>query len=510
MKLINNTKIGVRLGIVFTLIVVVTTLGFAYLSFQTRSIKQELDKIYKVNLMGMEYLIEADRDAYQSSVAISQLINLGDTINPGDKSYLITAVEENLAQVEQRYSKFENVSDILHLGEYKAINNKFHDNYSRIQNQTNQIVRFLKNSEYKKVKEIYFGEYTRAFDEMRGAMDQFTGISLENASSAYDQSITLSNKILYNSIIITIIIIIFIIISAILLTKSISKPLKYAVDSLSNIANGDLRVDLSNELNSRKDEVGILLQSISQMTGKLNTMISDIKLNVSQFTTASQVLNTTSQHLSDGANHQASAVEEVSSTLDQISEIIEKNTNNALETQKISSISEKGIENMNKSSRDSLKSISEISGKITVINDIAFQTNILALNAAVEAARAGEHGKGFAVVAAEVRKLAERSKIAADEIINLSATSVKITREAVAQMETIMPEIAKTSKLVQEIAALSQEQSNGTTQVSSSIQQLNDVTQQNASAAEELASNAQELQAQADSLMEVVSLFRTK
>ena len=149
-----------------------------------------------------------------------------------------------------------------------------------------------------------------------------------------------------------------------------------------------------------------------------------------------------------------------------------------------------------------------IAEKIGIVNDIAFQTNILALNAAVEAARAGEQGKGFAVVAAEVRKLAERSKVAADEIVSLSAKSVKITEDAAALMGTLMPEIERTAKLVQEIAAASLEQSGGADQVNSAIQQLNQVTQQNAAASEEMATSAEELNSQADQLRELVNFFK--
>ncbi|MFP4526037.1 MAG: methyl-accepting chemotaxis protein, partial [Bacteroidales bacterium] len=182
-------------------------------------------------------------------------------------------------------------------------------------------------------------------------------------------------------------------------------------------------------------------------------------------------------------------------------------TENAKQTEKISGKASDRISEGNQATQHSVEAMKEIAEKISIINDIAFQTNILALNAAVEAARAGEHGKGFAVVASEVRKLAERSAEAASEIDEKSKSGVGISEKAGQQLEEIVPEIEKTSKLVQEITAASNEMNSGADQVNNAIQQLNQVTQQNAASSEELATGAEELSSQAEQLKQVISYF---
>lgn len=285
-------------------------------------------------------------------------------------------------------------------------------------------------------------------------------------------------------------------------------PLNYIISKIQEIGKGNLDIEIDSEILNKKSEIGLLGKSSDSTVKKLREVVSGVDAILDSINAASHQLSASSQQLAQGANEQASAVEEVSSTIEQITASIEQNTDNARQTEKISMLAYDGIKSVVDKSEKATVANKTIADKIQIINDIAFQTNILALNAAVEAARAGEHGKGFAVVAAEVRKLAERSKVAAEEIVTLADEGYKLSDEARHQLTETMPNIEKTTNLVQEIAASSMEQNNGTSQINTAVQQLNSVTQQNASSSEELASNAEEMTAQTQTAADLISFFK--
>jgi len=212
--------------------------------------------------------------------------------------------------------------------------------------------------------------------------------------------------------------------------------------------------------------------------------------------------------MSQGTTEQAASTEEASSSIEQMNATIKQNADNASQTEKIALKSANDARESGKAVSQAVSAMKEIAQKISIVEEIARQTNLLALNAAIEAARAGDHGRGFAVVAAEVRKLAERSQSAAGEISKLSVSSVDIAEQAGQMLAKLVPDIQKTSELVQEITASSREQSGGADQMNVSIQQMNQVVQQNAGAAEELSSTAEELASQADQLQSTISFFK--
>jgi len=294
---------------------------------------------------------------------------------------------------------------------------------------------------------------------------------------------------------------------AFLLASIISKPVVKGVAFAQKMAEGDMTQDL--DVN-QKDEIGQLANALREMTRRLNEVMGEIVEGSNNVASGSQQLSATSESLSQGASEQAASVEEVSSSMEEMASNIQQNADNSVQTESMALKAAKDAEEGGQAVAQTVGAMKQIAEKISIIEEIARQTNLLALNAAIEAARAGEHGKGFAVVAAEVRKLAERSGLAAAEISSLSTDSVAVAEKAGIMLTAIVPDIKKTAELVQEIAAASREQNAGADQINKAIQQLDQVIQQNASASEEMASTSEELSSQAEQLLSTVSFFKLK
>jgi methyl-accepting chemotaxis protein len=295
---------------------------------------------------------------------------------------------------------------------------------------------------------------------------------------------------------------------SVIYSKNFSQALSRGVKFADLIAEGDLTVKLDDDLISKGDEIGNLARSLNSMGEKLKNItngIADISGSISE---ASNQFSLTSQQMSLGANQQASSTEEISSSMEQIASNINQTTDNSNEAERVAQETEKGVIEGVMAAEEAMKYTNQIGDKITIIRDIAFQTNILALNAAVEAARAGEHGRGFAVVAAEVRKLAERSGISAQEIDAMANQLMQASERASKKLNDVIPKVKNNLKLIQEISAASLEQAAGANEVNNALQQLNQIVQQNAAASEELATSANEVKEQAGNLSSIISYFK--
>lgn len=328
----------------------------------------------------------------------------------------------------------------------------------------------------------------------------------------------------------------------------VSNPIKSLTGIIDQLSMGDLSAEIDKKTLNKKDELGAIAVSLSNMiknlkqsvevankvaqgfvgfekedikgngdldnslknmVRQLREVIENIRQAAENVASGSKQISSSAQSLAQGANEQASATEEASSSLEEMSASITQNSENASQSSRITREIKEKISTIVASVNETSIAMRAIVEKIAVINDIADKTDLLAINAAIEAARAGEHGKGFAVVASEVRDLAESSLKSATEIETVSKNSLQKAEISNTLLNELAPEIIKASDLVQDIAAASIEQSTGTNQVNLALQQLNEVTQQNASLSEEMSSSSEELASQADRLFDSISYFKT-
>ncbi|WP_462324583.1 methyl-accepting chemotaxis protein [Desulfoplanes sp.] len=291
---------------------------------------------------------------------------------------------------------------------------------------------------------------------------------------------------------------------AFVITRAIVLAVKKGVVAAEGMSGGDMTVNIDID---QKDEIGLLAGSLNAMVQKLKKIVVDVQSASDNVASGSQELSASAEQLSQGATEQAASIEEVSSSIEEMAANVRQNTENALQTEKIAVRVADDAQETGRAVGETVDAMKNIADKISIIEQIARNTNLLALNAAIEAARAGEHGKGFAVVAAEVRKLAENSGNAAAEISELSGSSVAKAEHAGKMLDAIVPDIRKTADLVQEIAAASKEQDAGSEQINQAVQQLDQVVQQNASASEEMAATSEELSSQAEQLQATMTFF---
>ncbi len=453
--------------------------------------------------------IDAEKETVNKLDVINNLFEKVNSVGLENKGSL--AVQQRVAQSNFIYNK---LSEYIHKKDGVKVSKLMEDyadffngrypyslrnTLSELETLINEFIPIYKKARLAELKRYEVGK--QLMWEVRKSSD----LGLDYLMEMGDKSATI---VLQEKQLIIVSIFVLIILGVILtyyLATSISRPLETGIALAEKVAEGDLSTKFAID---RKDEIGRLSAALDTMVANIKTVVDEIRMGAEKIVKASDKLNKESMELSEGASEQASAAEEVSSSMEEMYANIQQNTDNSKETEQIAQKAADGIKVSNKSSMQAQKSLEDITEKISIIGDIAFQTNILALNAAVEAARAGTEGRGFAVVAAEVRKLAERSQQAANEINAVSQETIESSGEATKNLIEITPEIEKTASLVQDITAASLEQVAGVEQINNALQQLNQITQRNAVNSEQINSASKELEDLSLMLNNSISVFK--
>lgn len=485
--------------IIFSLFIVGGTGCYA-----AKSIHSALQDIFLRFLPGIDYLIEADRDLQQLLVAERSMIFTQVKTENFDK--LVDDYRENLSQAKERMDKYAKLAETT---EERTLIREFETAFSAWKEVSEQVVEARQSGTTEGRNQALIltkGEASRKFEAMRGIINQLTELNLKYSGEKERVSARISSLSVTFIIGITTLMVIFGSAMAWFIIRSVSNQLGSDPGVIATIARQISTGDLTFEFD--RTTVHGVYSDMKIMAEKLSEVVNNVQNGSHAVASGSQELAASSESLSQGSVEQVGSVEEITSALEQIGDSIKKNAENAQQTQDKALKAAHDAEEGSGAFKRTITAMKEIAEKTTIIEEIARQTNLLALNAAIESARAGEHGKGFAVVAAEVRKLAERSGVAANEISELSSSSVNIAEKADKILEQIVPDIKQTAELVQEIAATSSEQDNGATQITRAIRQLDQVVHQNASASEEMASTSEELSGQAEQLASTISFFK--
>ncbi|MRW86487.1 HAMP domain-containing protein [Pseudoduganella sp. FT26W] len=514
MNVLSQLRIGTRLAVGFAVVLLLAILATSVALVNARATAQAtrdmMEKpLAKERLVADWYVLTYSAIARTALIARSTDEKLSDTfadvIAASTKrgGELIGQIKELLTSDEER-KIFEEITDLR----------------AKYQKGKTDVMNARKAGDSVKGEQLFKDAFTPAADAYQNRIKSFLAMqrqAIDDTAHAIDAANSRSNALL---MLLAALMVGIGSIAAWIISRSITVPLRSAVDIAATVANGDLTTQFDQQHN--KDEIGDLMTALRGMNDSLRTVVSQVQEGTNTIATASNEIAAGNMDLSQRTEEQASSLEETASSMEELTSTVRQNAENARQANQLartaSEVAEKGgsivgqVVNTMGSINDSSRKIVDIIG---VIDGIAFQTNILALNAAVEAARAGEQGRGFAVVASEVRNLAQRSAGAAKEIKELIGNSVeqvdigsKLVQQAGSTMEDVVNSVRRVTDIMGEITSASSEQSIGIDQVNTAITQMDQVTQQNAALVEQAAAAAASMQEQATRLADVAASFK--
>ncbi len=512
MKL-NDLRIGTRLALAFGLVVVVSVASAGLALSKLSAVQAELDDVVNDNNVKIQLANELAITTHVASRIIHTVVMLDDRAAMDQEVAKITKARADYAKAWDALKKLPEGSA------GKTVQDKIEQARAIALPLNGKVVEMALASRPTDASQLLLTQADPATAKWHEAIDENISLQEEHTRKQYAAAVADYEQARALLIAANLLCVGLAVVSAWVVTRSVTAPMNVAKDAAARVADGDLTVEMPVQ---GKDETAQLLAALSNMKNNLTRIVDEVRRGAEGVATASAQIAHGNQDLSSRTEEQASALEETAASMEQLAGTVKQNADNAKQANQLamgaSTVAIKGGEVVGqvvqtmKGINDSSKKIADI---ISVIDGIAFQTNILALNAAVEAARAGEQGRGFAVVASEVRSLAGRSADAAKEIKSLITASVErvdqgtlLVDQAGVTMAEVVSSIRRVTDIMGEISAASSEQSAGVAQVGEAVTQMDQTTQQNAALVEQSAAAAESLKDQAQQLVQAVAVFK--